>query len=525
MHRKRLLYDYSRFTILLTLVLIGYTFVTGFIFARYIMLASVPVFAIIMYYSRIPKYRIPLSNFFIGLCSLIAFVLCMFSGGVQSEVLPWFAIIPLLALLLHEKQFILIWSLLSVAQMLCLFFTDTLVKDSSYYFDGHKLLEFNFILSLGLMCLITAFVLIIEQVQKKAKQELSRNIEDLKASEEELRQNMEELSSTQDVLSKVNNKLNENILELNEVNVALRNNKLVILQKKEKLEFYAKQLYKLTKNEYIQLGDLDNALKLLLKEAVDALGITRGSIWLYENEDSELHCKLLCNINQDTYESGQILQYHNYPAYFERIKDANALVADDAHTNPYTESFKDNYLLPLNIASILDIPLFINGEAKGVVCFENQLEQHIWTDEDLSFSKSIADLIAIAFQSADRTASAKLLRQQSEEILLQNNYLNQLAEELKASNESLDRRVIERTEQLKRQNTNFAEYTFINVHLLRAPLCRVLGLSELLKYGQLNADERDLINKLDYECKDLEKLIAKITHVLESGEVIDREKI
>lgn len=525
MHRKRLLYDYTRFTILLTLILIGYTFYTGFVFARYVMMVSLPIIGFIMYYSRVPKYRVPLSNFFIGLCSLIAYLLCVFSGGIQSQVLPWFAIIPLLALLLHEKQPILTWSLLSLCQIISLFFTDTLVNNSPYVFDGHKFPEFNFVLSLGLMSLITAFVLIIEQVQSKGKQELRRHIEDLKASEEELRQNMEELSSTQDILSNVNDKLNDNILEMNEVNIELRNNKLMLIQKKEKLEFYANKLYELTKNEFIQSGDLDNALKLLLQEAVHALGTTRASIWLYQNQDTELYCKLLCNINQDTYESGLLLEYNKYPLYFERIKDATPLVVNDVYSNKYTSPFKENYLIPLQINSMLDIPLFINGKSKGVICLENQLEQKIWTDEDLSFSKSLADLVAISFQSAERTTNAKLLQQQSEEILIQNKFLNQITEDLKASNDSLDRRVNERTKQLQIQNTNFAEYTFINVHLLRAPLCRVLGLSELLKYGQLNAEDRDLIEKLDYECKDLEKLIAKITQVLESGEVIDRDKM
>jgi GAF domain-containing protein len=52
-----------------------------------------------------------------------------------------------------------------------------------------------------------------------------------------------------------------------------------------------------------------------------------------------------------------------------------------------------------NIFSVLDTPVFINGELKGIVCFEATDEMRQWDNEDINFSRSVSDIIAIAFES------------------------------------------------------------------------------------------------------------------------------
>jgi GAF domain-containing protein len=493
--------------------------------ARYVMLACLPFFGILLYYSKVQDLRVLLSNVYIGICSLVALVLSMFSGGVNSEVLPWFAIIPLLALLLHDKKYVIIWSIVCLIEMTLLFFTDKWVEESSFLFDGKKILGLNYILNLSLIFLITVFVLIIERSQMKAQKELKNTVVNLQSAEEELRQSMEELTATQEVLSITNQQLNLKVDTLNKANHELNVSRLAMSQKNEKLELYASKLLMLTKNEFIQSGDLENSLKLILSEAHKSLVVSRVSIWLFINKNHALFCKLLYDKSNNEFVSGQILNYIDYPVYFDRIKSNQPLVVNDVYTNSYTQEFNDTYSKLFQITSLLDVPLFVNGLEKGVLCFENQNVIKEWSDEDVLFAKSIADLVAISFQSNERSMNNRLLQNQKEEIVIKNKELENLTEELKAMNEMLEHRVQERTEQLEVQNKNLAEYTFINVHLLRAPLCRVLGLSELLKYSTTDQEILELIHMLDAESKDLEKLISKVTRVLESGAVIDRKQI
>jgi GAF domain-containing protein len=59
-----------------------------------------------------------------------------------------------------------------------------------------------------------------------------------------------------------------------------------------------------------------------------------------------------------------------------------------------------DYFPENNILSIIDTPVFINGELQGIVCFEATENQ--WDNEDINFSRSVSDIIAIAFESQMR---------------------------------------------------------------------------------------------------------------------------
>jgi light-regulated signal transduction histidine kinase (bacteriophytochrome) len=58
--------------------------------------------------------------------------------------------------------------------------------------------------------------------------------------------------------------------------------------------------------------------------------------------------------------------------------------------------------------------------------------------------------------------------------------------------------VRERTHELEVQNEKLTEYDFINSHLLRAPLARILGLADLLCLENTSVSDRELIESLNH---------------------------
>ena len=63
-------------------------------------------------------------------------------------------------------------------------------------------------------------------------------------------------------------------------------------------------------------------------------------------------------------------------------------------------SFRKVISAPLKIESMLDVPFFNEGKIAGVICCEHQNEQKDWTDEDVEFLKSCADLITVTYNTA-----------------------------------------------------------------------------------------------------------------------------
>jgi signal transduction histidine kinase len=63
----------------------------------------------------------------------------------------------------------------------------------------------------------------------------------------------------------------------------------------------------------------------------------------------------------------------------------------------------------------------------------------------------------------------------------QNSELAQTQEKIRLINESLELVVEDRAAQIRQKNDELSEYAFINAHMLRGPLCRILGLLHLME--------------------------------------------
>ncbi|HEY9006124.1 MAG TPA: hypothetical protein VIM75_08325 [Ohtaekwangia sp.] len=112
----------------------------------------------------------------------------------------------------------------------------------------------------------------------------------------------------------------------------------------------------------------------------------------------------------------------------------------------------------------------------------------------------------------------KLLKDQNEEITQINNRLEE-------ANFHLEERVAERTLELEKHNQKLTEYAFINSHLLRGPLCSILGLINLLNKTSLSETEKEILAHLKDSSHNLDDVVSKIGEVLATEPSFDRETI
>ena len=73
------------------------------------------------------------------------------------------------------------------------------------------------------------------------------------------------------------------------------------------------------------------------------------------------------------------------------------------------------------------------------------------------------------------------LNKSSNTLYNQNQELAANEEETRAINDNLETIVEERTHQMEITNAELSEYAFINAHMLRGPLCRIIGLIHLME--------------------------------------------
>jgi PAS domain S-box-containing protein len=195
------------------------------------------------------------------------------------------------------------------------------------------------------------------------------------------------------------------------------------LKQQKALTLQHKILTKISTTPFEQYGSLQKYLEMTTEALVEGLDVARASVWEY-NSDA-IHCKDLFLYKSSTHESGLSLFAKDFPIYFKGIETGLAIVAPNAHTHEYTCEFSEVYLTPLGINAMLDVPIRVDGGLKGVVCCECIVLDRKWTDDDVNFARSIADIISLAIE-ADRRRIAEVELKYTKEILAQTNLLAQL---------------------------------------------------------------------------------------------------
>jgi PAS domain S-box-containing protein len=218
---------------------------------------------------------------------------------------------------------------------------------------------------------------LLEKTQQQA--------EEMRAQEEEMRQNMEELEATQEEMRRKEKHIQTMLdgeKKRNEIN---NKNRQVLME--------------LTKNKDIQEGNWVASLEKITSSIARQLSVSRCSIWEYKPKENKIKCEKLYQQSKGAFESGMELSGRDFPGYFEAVTSEEVIIAKDAHQHSATREFSDSYLTPLKIESMLDVPFFNEGKIAGIIRCEQQHEQKDWTDEDVEFLKSCADLITVAYNT------------------------------------------------------------------------------------------------------------------------------
>jgi tetratricopeptide (TPR) repeat protein len=138
------------------------------------------------------------------------------------------------------------------------------------------------------------------------------------------------------------------------------------------------------------------------------------------------------------------------------------------------------------------------------------------------FQKSINSLLKQQNQKV--SALNEEIQSQQEEVVRQRDILieknlniENLHNQLKETNDNLEKIVATRTATLKEQNKRLEEYAFLNAHDLRGPVARILGIINLLGMNHLTEDKPLLLDHLKKTSIELDQITRSISESLNSA--------
>ncbi|MES2561536.1 MAG: diguanylate cyclase [Pseudomonadota bacterium] len=169
-------------------------------------------------------------------------------------------------------------------------------------------------------------------------------------------------------------------------------------------------LLSVIKSPVFQSDHLEPAFELLTETTARLMNVSRVGVWRYNEARSAIHCVDLLELSSGRHSSGVTLQASQFPRYFEALSASEAICADDARTDLRTSEFRDSYLDPLGIKSMMDIPLILGGRLEGVICHEQVGTVKSWMPEDRLFGMAIANLAVLALERCGRNHAARELQ-------------------------------------------------------------------------------------------------------------------
>lgn len=158
-------------------------------------------------------------------------------------------------------------------------------------------------------------------------------------------------------------------------------------------------------------ADVDQLFRAVDEHVARATGVARVSIWLFNAQETQLHCIDLYELDEARHSDGATLLEVHFASEFKALKSAPYLAADDAVTDPRTSGYAETYLNPHGITAMLDSVIAVSGKYLGLLCLEHVRCAHHWQEDEIAFASQVAARIGLALLARSRLQAERALRE------------------------------------------------------------------------------------------------------------------
>lgn len=177
----------------------------------------------------------------------------------------------------------------------------------------------------------------------------------------------------------------------------------------------------LSKSRKIRDGLLNEAIYEILESSSRAMQTARVNAWLFDDEKTQIQCIGNFDARENKLVPQTALPRIAMPMYFSLFETEKIIITSDAFRETKTAELLEFYLKPHDIQSLMDIPIRVEGEMIGVICFEHVASPREWTLQEQKYGLVAAQMLSLTIESHNKQLAKKALELALEEqtILLQ----------------------------------------------------------------------------------------------------------
>lgn len=147
-------------------------------------------------------------------------------------------------------------------------------------------------------------------------------------------------------------------------------------------------------------GELDNQqfLQAFTRTLSRTIGCSRTGVWVFSDSASErtLRCLGQYDAKGDTMVGAADIVESRVSGYFDALQRDGHVIAADAWRHPATLGFRNHYLVPGDVRSVLDVSFAINGVTVGMFRCEQVGTTMDWTGQHLQLLRAVGPRAALS---------------------------------------------------------------------------------------------------------------------------------
>jgi two-component sensor histidine kinase len=167
----------------------------------------------------------------------------------------------------------------------------------------------------------------------------------------------------------------------------------------------------LSKSSHIYQGNDIEMAKNILYNGSQFLTLNRVNIWLLNQNGTKLKSFCSYDRGRNEYFLETDLSIESFPRYFQHIQRNDIIISVEAQNEPFNEELVDVYLKPLNICSMMEVPILSAGKLKGIICFEQTDEIREWTSAEQHFAVALTQLFTLTLETKEKNTYRQQLEQ------------------------------------------------------------------------------------------------------------------
>ncbi len=177
----------------------------------------------------------------------------------------------------------------------------------------------------------------------------------------------------------------------------------------------------LSKSRMIRDGKIDEAIYEILESCSRAMHTTRVNAWVFDIHKTQIQCIGNYDARENKLVPQNALPRLSMPLYFNLFATEKIIITRDAFKETKTAELYEFYLKPHNIQSLMDIPVRIEGEMVGIICFENVGAPREWTLQEQKFGLVAAQMLSLTIETHNKQKATQALEASLDEktVLLQ----------------------------------------------------------------------------------------------------------